>query len=643
MGDAEHLHHPILQAAAEILAARGPLTDDELFTELGRRGVDLGADPAEAWGGALDGEPDSQVVLLADDRWAWLPTLLAGRTFARRVTETEAAHDVLFLTPDLTAAALLFGTEDAQLLDGTPVELIVVPFEPKKLEERGIPLEDMTDYEVVLLPAGYWSGKGVKSGDVIALRIAGDGLGLEVADGLVGTKASTATAHALNVLLERREPEQLDAAIWLLCAEDPELFREPLLPLDELFAANGLRRLVDFYARADFDFEAWRAESRIANVMEHFELDEEEALAVIEANRLYEQVDDLSELTEESQELLTLLDEPVVALALLEHTTRYDAGKAAALARLTKILEPQLPRSARPALLWLRAKSQELLGDVATAEQTLLAAESLDADWPLSLFDLARYAFDRGDTTRGLSLLGRMGAPDDDQMLEAFQRYHAAPRTDIGRNDDCWCGSGRKYKKCHLTGGALPQEERALWLYEKACRYLMDPPREAMHSHLADVRAEYAETEEEFFDAVTDPLVMDALLFEGGIFAEFLSTRGVLLPDDEQLLAQQWVQTSRSVYEVTKVIPGAQLTLRDLRSGELEQARERAASPELTTGDLVLVRIAESGDGPAVFGGVELVALDQRDELIALLDSGPTPDELIEFSTRRPAHAVPEA
>jgi hypothetical protein len=23
------------------------------------------------------------------------------------------------------------------------------------------------------------------------------------------------------------------------------------------------------------------------------------------------------------------------------------------------------------------------------------------------------------------------------------------PRT-LGRNDDCWCGSGRKYKKCHL-------------------------------------------------------------------------------------------------------------------------------------------------------------------------------------------------
>jgi preprotein translocase subunit SecA len=33
-----------------------------------------------------------------------------------------------------------------------------------------------------------------------------------------------------------------------------------------------------------------------------------------------------------------------------------------------------------------------------------------------------------------------------------------APRTPtgekIGRNDPCYCGSGKKYKKCHLTQGA---------------------------------------------------------------------------------------------------------------------------------------------------------------------------------------------
>ncbi len=24
------------------------------------------------------------------------------------------------------------------------------------------------------------------------------------------------------------------------------------------------------------------------------------------------------------------------------------------------------------------------------------------------------------------------------------------PARDISRNDSCWCGSGKKYKKCHL-------------------------------------------------------------------------------------------------------------------------------------------------------------------------------------------------
>ena len=25
-----------------------------------------------------------------------------------------------------------------------------------------------------------------------------------------------------------------------------------------------------------------------------------------------------------------------------------------------------------------------------------------------------------------------------------------APGTTLGRNDPCWCGSGNKYKRCHL-------------------------------------------------------------------------------------------------------------------------------------------------------------------------------------------------
>jgi len=31
-----------------------------------------------------------------------------------------------------------------------------------------------------------------------------------------------------------------------------------------------------------------------------------------------------------------------------------------------------------------------------------------------------------------------------------FPKEETHPGKDLGRNDSCWCGSGMKYKKCHL-------------------------------------------------------------------------------------------------------------------------------------------------------------------------------------------------
>ena len=36
--------------------------------------------------------------------------------------------------------------------------------------------------------------------------------------------------------------------------------------------------------------------------------------------------------------------------------------------------------------------------------------------------------------------------------ITAFFKPEEKPAMpDIGRNDICWCGSGKKYKKCHLS------------------------------------------------------------------------------------------------------------------------------------------------------------------------------------------------
>lgn len=40
-----------------------------------------------------------------------------------------------------------------------------------------------------------------------------------------------------------------------------------------------------------------------------------------------------------------------------------------------------------------------------------------------------------------------------ERMLSAFGGKGTAPEAPgakPGRNDTCWCGSGKKYKKCHL-------------------------------------------------------------------------------------------------------------------------------------------------------------------------------------------------
>ncbi len=152
-----------------------------------------------------------------------------------------------------------------------------------------------------------------------------------------------------------------------------------------------------------------------------------------------------------------------------------DRGRvgAAALGLFAETLEPSVPRPARVACRWLRAVALERTGAVEAAEQALLAAESMDTDWAPTLFDLARFAADRGDAERGLSLLRRAGAAPDDPMIELLEQHRATPRPDVGRNDACWCGSGRKYKKCHLGREQLPLAERVGWLYTKAAQHTL--------------------------------------------------------------------------------------------------------------------------------------------------------------------------
>jgi hypothetical protein len=98
---------------------------------------------------------------------------------------------------------------------------------------------------------------------------------------------------------------------------------------------------------------------------------------------------------------------------------------------------------------------------------------------------------------------------------------------------------------------------------------------------------------------------------------------------------EQWLLVERSVFEVEQVRRGQGVTVRDVRTGDTHEVRERAASRQLKPGQLLCARVVPAGDTMQFVGVGEPVALHERDPLIDLLDVGPDPVELVAQLSRR--------
>lgn len=644
---------------ARILADHGPLDDDDIARRLSDSGV---ADPDTVMDEFLD-EIACPARQLNDDRWVWLPTVLAGRVFTHRLGAAEVAHDILTVTPDLDSITALCEYEEyARFADGSPARVVLEEFDDDLLEQRGIPPEVVDPLGALLLLPGTLAALDVAEGDLIGVRLTEQGLAVE----RVPSLAQTTVGVRLAATLDADEPAYFDAAVWTACVEDPAAFTEPLPPLTEIVNEYGLARRGEWLAPEGFDFDHWEFERGCARLAERHDLDPDDAFVLYTLVKLYDQISQLlidaadaeepPELTpapegatephttepEDDQfldivgELGAALADPLLAELLLAETVGTGRDGAPALGMFAEVLKPKVPPAARIATRWLRAVALERIGDIEAAEHELLAAESMDPDWPLPLLDLARFASDRGDVERALSLLRRADAEPDHPLMDLLTRCRAEPRSDVGRNQLCWCGSGRKYKKCHLGREQQPLAERAAWLYAKAAQHAELNGWNELLIEAAFERSRYAVDDPDALDeALDDPLVLDAVLFEGGAFAEFLQIRGSLLPDDERLLAEEWLQVDRSLFEVEHVQPGQGVTVRDVRTGDTHEVRERAASRQLKPGQLVCARVVPAGDTKQFFGGLEPVALHERDPLIDLLDAEPDAVTLVAQLSRR--------
>jgi SEC-C motif len=652
-----------MRTLARILAEHGPLHEDDIAQRLRDSGV---SDPDTLLDEVLD-ETECPARQLVDDRWVWLPTVLAGRVFTHRLGADEAAHDILTVTPNLDPITALCEHEQyGRFADGSAARVVLPGFDDELLEQRGIPAEVVDPLGALLLMPGTLGTLGVAEGDLLGVRLTARGLVVErVSAPSLGVYA--AVGARLAATLDADEPVYFDAAVWTACVEDPAVFTEPLPPLSEIVDDYGLAHRGEWLAPDGFDFDRWHFERGCAALAERHDLDPDDAFAVYTLVNLFDQISlliDAADADEPPEDALTAagdgatasdaaelegdrfadlvgelgsaLADPLLAEVLVAETVGADRDGASALGMFAEVLEPKVPRAARVACRWLRAVALERIGDIDASEHELLAAESMDPDWPLPLFDLARIASDRGDVERGLALLRRADAGPDDPLVELLEQHRAEPRRDIGRNELCWCGSGRKYKKCHLGREQLPLAERVGWLYAKAGQHALLSGWNDLLAEAAYERCRYdVDDPDALAAAMDDPLVLDAVLFEGGAFEEFLEMRGSLLPDDERLLAEQWLLVERSVFEVEKVHRGQGVAVRDVRTGDTHEVRERAASRQLKPGQLVCARVVPAGDAMQFFGGLEPVALHERDPLIDLLDTGPDAVTLVAQLSRR--------
>ena len=658
---------PALHAVIEtLLLERGPLTVAELAAVLEESGFGLGRDPEAAVLDAMYASFCAPFVHL-DERWAHLPALLRDRVFTHRLTAPEIDHDLLTISPDLAA---IVGLEDADLLrlaDGAEVT-VTYGLAPDDLPELDAArTEAIAEHGSIVLPTSTLTDLEARPGDLISITVTDRAIELARVDDEAKAFPETVRSHLIEIA-SGGTPVELETAALTLCADLDDAFRSPHPPFGDLLADAGLARNGDWVASAGFDFAAYWTDVRARSLADRHGLSHDQALAVAALVTLHRGVLDVFKAAHRTQTPDGQLDrdEFGTALASINPTTTPGPGRSVgsllhhiaapevaeaflaekedwdhplgdeALAMMVELMEDQVGRAARPALRWLRAMAYERLGRVSEAEQTLLAAERLDPTWPLTLLDLARYASDRGDSSRGLALLARADPYEDPDLVKLLQAFRPEPGPTVGRNDPCWCGSGRKFKQCHLHRPSVPPlEERAAWLYQKAGTYLSGGAWYPLISLVAAERAAYAEGEAAVEAAVRDPVVADVVLFEGGAFAEFVQQRGFLLPDDERLLADQWLLVERSVFEITAVRRGAGFTVRDLRTGEVHDVRERTASRQLKPGQLICARVVPAGETWQIFGGIEPVALHHRDKLLSLLDTDPEPDELMAFLARR--------
>ena len=611
------------EAMVDVASEAGVIDEDKLVALATARFGGWADDPllARLAGHSIDHLMDWEagpLVVLAGDGVGHVDRLREGIVLTHVLTDAEVAVGALTVSVDLAG----FGRIAEPSLDGEPLEC--VSLEPGQVMWTG--------------DEGWLERFPV--GATLAVTVDADG-GVEIEPLPDAPPVDDALVAALRRAYHAYDESELPVAaedlVFGMLAEDRAVFSEARAPLAALCEAGGLEQRGSAFADDPARWTNLRRLRRAGRVFAATGDDEDLATGVLDVLDL---ADALAEGNgaepgplREAFEALDDLEVLVFASDQLFDDDRWPEESEAADALVTALLAAARRPHERATARYLAALSAEMANDPEAAENHLRLAVEADGDHALAVDRLAWYASDRGEAARAVKLWRRCPQTTSvTRCLATIEPFTRAAGRRLGRNERCWCGSGRKYKQCHLgVAETPPLPDRVGWLCTKATAYLerRSPAARRMLLDLAAARAG-DDDEESFGQAMEDPLIPDLALTEGGWFDRFLADRSAVLPDDEALLAAAWAAVDRTVYEVTDVTAGAGLTVRDLRTGDTLNVRERTFSRQARTGMLICARAVPDGETHQLVGAVLPLPPGRESGLLELLDEG-DPYEIAEW------------
>jgi len=201
----------------------------------------------------------------------------------------------------------------------------------------------------------------------------------------------------------------------------------------------------------------------------------------------------------------------------------------------------------------------------------------------------------------------------------------------LGRNDPCFCGSGKKYKNCHW------QQEQAA----KMSRLNTKRARQSLFARLVEfaqrprLEAEYKSAFDLFWDGrrkATDRGALsslEAIRFYEWYIVDYRTSdnrqrlidmfraqsAGYITPEERDYLGA-WQSAKFAVFEVRELVKGSAVHIYDLLRDEGHDVNDDNFTATMKPGEVYLARLVKHGEGTEFLLSVSQVPIEERENIL---------------------------